>query len=186
MSAADSPPTENGSGSGGPLDRIRAWWGRRSRTGKIGIAVVLVVVIVAAGLTAWLTQPQELDPYHDPVSAETRVQNTVLYSSLRSAGINESLVDVNHERVYVAYSLPGYAYDAGTDRVNESIAIELQRFAVGVAADTAPTVDRLVILQYDGDDPRLLWKIQMDDFDALVAGDLTLQEFEGRIEVVRY
>lgn len=78
------------------------------------------------------------------MSAETRVQNTVLYDSLRAAGINESLADINDERIYVAYSLPGYAYDGSA--VNESVAVELQRFVFGASADVAPDVDRLVIV----------------------------------------
>lgn len=177
-------PASGAGGGGGPLASVGDWWNRRGLAVRLVLVAVVLLAAVAVGAGAWLTQPQELEPYQDPVSAEARVQNTVLYDSLRAAGINESLADVNDERIYVAYSLPGYAYDGSA--VNESVAIELQRFVVGASADVAPDVDRLVIVQYDAGEPRLLWTVGMADFDAFVAGELTLEAFEGRIEVVTY
>jgi hypothetical protein len=87
--------------------------------------------------------------------------------------------------VYVAYSLPAFAYDE-SGAVDEAAATELQRFVVGAAADAAPTADRIVIVQYDGEEPLQSWDVRMADFDAFVAGDLTLDAFESRIQVERF
>ena len=161
------------------------WWGRRSGPAKAGVAVIvlLVVALVAGGI--WLGGSPEINQTEEPVAADARATQTLVTSTLRSAEVNASLVDVTEERVYVAYSLPTYAYDE-TGAVDEPVAIELQRFAVGAAADAAPWVDRIVVVQYDGDSPVLLWEVPMTAFDSYVAGELSLGEFEDRIRAERY
>jgi hypothetical protein len=162
------------------------WWGRRSGVTKAAVvaAVVLVVALVGAGLWLGGSTP-DVVPTDEPVDAASRAQNTLLTNTLAAADVDVSLVDVTDERVYVAYSLPAFAYDE-SGGVDETAATELQRFVVGAAADAAPTADRIVIVQYDGEEPRQSWDVRMADFDAFVAGDLTLATFEERIEIERY
>lgn len=170
------------SDAGGETGR---WWGRRSRGTTVAVGFALVLVVVLVGAAVWLGGSQPVVPTEDPVDAETRAQNTHLTTTLAAADIEVSLVDVTEERVYVAYRLPAFAYD-GTGAVDEAAAVELQRFVVGAAADTAPGVERIVVVQYDGEEPRLGWEVRLTDFDAFVAGDLTLEAFEERVQVERY
>lgn len=177
------PPEATGDGG--------SWWSRRSRGAKVGIVALAVVGVVLGGLLLTFNQPNGFATHEQPVSAETRASNSAIALSLaRGGGINRSLVDVTDERVYVAYELPAYAYTNATDgnatRVNETTARDVQRFVLGVAAGGAGDAPRVVILQYDGETPRLAWDVQLSDFAAYFRGDLTLEEFESRIDVTRF
>lgn len=190
---AGDPPEGGLAASDGPRSEDGSWWTRRSRRAKIGLVAIVVLGVVIVALVLTFSQPNDYRSYEHPVSAETRTANSALMVTLARAGINESMADVTDERVYVAYTLPAYAYGNGSDvdgtngsEVNATTAVELQRFVVGAAVNAAPDVPRIVVLQYDGTDPRVAWDVQTSDFAAYVSGDLTLEEFESRIEITRF
>ncbi len=137
----------------------------------IAFAVVAVLAVIAIGAFLWITSPPTLVEYSDPVSVEERSQNTGLMAALFSGGINDSLVDIDAERTYVAYALPG-----GTD------ADTMQRFVVGAAANAAPDTGKIVALQYVNDIPSVVWTVQLADFKAFMRGEITESQLDAKIE----
>lgn len=153
-----------------------------TRGRKVRVAVAVAALVVVAGVAAWLLSPIPFQPYEDPVSAEHRSQNANLVAALFSGGIEDPFVDVDDERVYVAYALPDHAYDNATGVLNATVADQVQRFVVGASANAAPDVTEIVVTQYDGTDPLVVWVVQMEDFKAFVNTEIDLDEFEARIE----
>lgn len=143
----------------------RTRWTRR-RSIMVGIAALVAVLII---LGAVLGRPLPSGP--STIGSEA---NTRLYETLASGGLNESLVDITSERVLVRYNL-----DAPVDAATSEWALW---FTVGAVYSVAPQSERLVIQEYHDLEPVAEIEILMDDIESLVAGSLTEEEFESRMQ----
>lgn len=132
---------------------------------------IVVLVLVVGGAAFFLTRPVTPMEFDDDRTVDVRSLNTVLFAALLSGGIEDPFVDINNERVYVAYDLP-----AGSD------ADVAQRFVVGAAANTAPGAKSIVALQYVDEQPKLLWTVQMADFEAFMEQKITVDQLEEKIQ----
>jgi hypothetical protein len=89
---------------------------------------------------------------------------------LVSAGFEDAFVDIDEERVYVAYSLPeGYEADTA------------QRFVIGAAADAAFDVGQIIVTQYEGETPVTAWTVNLEDFKAFMNDELSGEELDAKI-----
>ena len=139
------------------------------------LAIIGAVILLIAGAAFILLSSPSVSEYKDEISVAERSQNTNLAAALLSGGINDSLVDVTSERVYVGYGLPS-GFDQDTT----------QRFVIGAAADASPESAKIVALQYLDGTPIIIWTVLMSDFKDYVNGVLTLEEFESRIQKKTY
>jgi hypothetical protein len=139
----------------------------------IGAAVAAVIVFGIAVIAFFFLAPATAAPveYTDPVNPDFKSQNTNLFAALYAGGIEDPFVDVDAERAYVAYELPSGA-DSDT----------MQRFAVGAAANAAPDVGKIVVVQYVGGTPSVSWTVQMSDFKEFMNAKITGEMLESRIE----
>ncbi|HLD81483.1 MAG TPA: hypothetical protein VJA40_05775 [archaeon] len=134
--------------------------------------VALVVFGAALVLSYFLFTSAVVQEFKEDVDEETKTVNSQVYATLAAAGISEPFVDFDRERVYVAYELP-----EGFD------SIATQRFVIGAAADaTVGFAEKILAIQYEDDEPRLLWSVKVADVQAFVQEELSLEEFEARIE----
>jgi hypothetical protein len=139
---------------------------------KTKVIVVIFILIILAGVAYFLFTPPQTTEYKEEISLQTRSQNTQIYATLLSGGINDSFADVIKERTYVAYELPS-GYNS----------TQTQRFVLGAAADTVlNTSEKIIVVQYINTTPKLAWTVQMSDFKAFVLGELTLDQLEAKIE----
>ena len=147
---------------------------------KVLIAVVVILIIGGAGLLMLdVDLPQllggavesDVPEYSDTVDLETRSQNTNLVAALMSAGIDDSFVDIDGDRVYVAYALPD-GYDADTT----------QRFVIGAAANASPDSGKIVVTQYEGETANTIWTVQMNDFKSYMLDEITGEALDSKIE----
>lgn len=134
------------------------------------MAIAIVAVIAVAGFFM-LVQPDKEKPYSDEVSQQIRSQNANLLGALYSGGIVDPFVDIDDERVYVAYDLP--------DGQDSDI---MQRFAIGASADAAPTVKKIVISQYQASKAKLIWSLSMADFKSFMNAQFTGDQLDAKIE----
>lgn len=154
----------------------------RGRFGlKITLITVALLLMVLGALTVYLLSPTQATAYADPVDAETRSINAALFAALLVGGIEEPFVDVNAERVYVAYSISNLTAN-GSSQASDVY----QRYVIGAAVDAAPQVQRIAVLQYVDRLPRTLWIADVADFFAYLQGEISAAELDARIQKVPF
>ncbi len=139
---------------------------------KVLIGVVAVGVLLIAGAAFFLfSPPGPAVAYAESVPADTRGANAALLGALHNGGIDDPFVDISPAQVYVAYQLP-QGFDSTV----------MQRYVIGASADASPTSSKIISVQYVGGKPKLAWTVQTADFKAYVRGELTVDQFEAKIQ----
>jgi hypothetical protein len=146
----------------------------------IGAAVVAVIVLVLLGAGLWLLMSSGTPSsapvtassnYTDAASLEYRSENANVYGAMVGAGLNDSFVDIDESHAYIAYELPAnYTSDI------------MQRFCIGAAAAAAPQTTTIVVAQYQGGIPAVVWTVATADFQAFERGELTSDQLDAKIE----
>ncbi|VVB70503.1 Uncharacterised protein [uncultured archaeon] len=137
------------------------------------IITLIVLVLIVAGAYFYAYAPAS--DYVEKVSLEERSDNANLYATLLGAGIQDPFVDVNSDRVYVAYELPQGS--------NSDI---MQRFVLGAAADANPNTQQLIVTEYVNDQPVTTWTLSMSDFKSFMTQKITEQQLDVTIQKQNY
>lgn len=147
-----------------------------NRKWALGIGIPIAILgLLALGTYAWIRAPVDTESYEDPVSADTAEQNTALAAALRAGGLDDPFVDVTAAQAYVGYEVPD-------DAAGSAGPTDWQWFVLGAAADTVTTSDRVIAVQYEGDNAVLSWTVPLDALDAFAAGDMERDELEAQID----
>lgn len=146
---------------------------------RIALKILAVVgAALAVGLVALLVYanvPNVAQDLPEAVSAEARERNTLIATSLVVGGIDEAFVDVTPERVFVSYETPDAANATAED------ARVLQEFALGAAAQGAPSSARAVIVRNVDGVPALTWEVETAKVTAFLAGEMTQEDLLAAI-----
>ncbi len=138
---------------------------------KILIAVIVVIAVIAVGAYFFLFSSS--GPVELPVDLEAQQaeQNTGLYAALYSGGIQDPFVNIDETQAYVAYELPdGFDSDS------------MQKFVLGEAASAAPNSPKLVAVQYENEVAKSMWTVDTPAYDDWIAGKITDEQFDAKIE----
>ncbi|WMW25316.1 hypothetical protein RE474_00940 [Methanolobus sediminis] len=104
-----------------------------------------------------------------------RAASMSIYESLAFQGIDYSVVEVTEEHVLVKYDQPPVKSD--TD------ALFIWFYIMGVAAETAPDTDEVIIEMYDGTEELYEVTVQTSDIQDYLDSYTTLDEFKTKVNV---
>ncbi|QLC50580.1 hypothetical protein HWN40_10225 [Methanolobus zinderi] len=104
-----------------------------------------------------------------------RAASMSIYESLTFQGIDDAVVEVTDEQVLVRYDQPSVKSD--TD------ALLTWLYIMGVAAETAPDTELVIIEMYDGNDPLYEVTVQTADIQDYLDSTTTLDEFRKKVDV---
>ncbi len=98
-----------------------------------------------------------------------------IYESLSFKGIDDTVVEVTEEQVLLRYDQPPVRSD--TD------ALLIWFYMMGVAAETAPYTNEVIIEMYDGTEPLYEVTVQTTDIQDYLDSYITLEEFKTKVDV---
>lgn len=155
--------------------------GKRRRWPFVVGGILLVPILLVAGFLLYGLMATPPDPvaYEPPVSAETRERNAVVLATLATRSIDDAVFEADDARAYVAYNLPAGERD-------EAALESAQWFALGVAVAAAGDAPRAVVAQMVDGEPALVWVVEVDDYRAFIASDLTREGLEEEILEIRF
>jgi len=156
----DGDEAEEASDEGGRLG-ISSW----SRRRKVGVAV-LVLVVVLAGTLVVLAQPT---PSEEPLNVSE--QNSRVYAKLVDANITSAVVDINDSRALVRYEVPP-----------EMSVEESEQYVIGATASVAEDTPAIRLQVYEDFEKIEEARVATEDVLAYRDGEISLDELEQRIE----
>ncbi|WMW23129.1 hypothetical protein RE476_04685 [Methanolobus mangrovi] len=104
-----------------------------------------------------------------------RAASMSIYESLAFQGIDDAIVEVTEEHVLVKYDQPPVKSD--TD------ALIIWFYIMGIAAETAPDTDEVIIEMYDGTEPLYEVTAQTSDIRDYLDSYMTLEDFKAKVDV---
>ncbi|MDG5778827.1 hypothetical protein VB773_17960 [Haloarculaceae archaeon H-GB2-1] len=151
-------------------------------------AVLAVVVVFVLLVAAVLLLPGDAPPEDPPDAnytggewrpvaqgATNESASLAIYETLVWGGLDDASVEVTDEYAYVRYEQPEVASD-----LDGAAAI---MYVFGAVAENAPETETVVIHVYVDGDPAFEMRAATDDVEALLAYELTMDEFRQRATV---
>jgi len=129
---------------------------------KVALGVVAIVIVVAVVSLAALPAP----------GFEPSETNSAIHVRLAGVGFTDDVVDVTAERALVRYTVP-----ANLSRLDSELLV------LRSVADTAPSVDLIVLQVYEAGSPVEQVTVEMRWVQAYEAGTLTVDELRGHFTV---
>lgn len=131
---------------------------------KVVLAIVGVLVVIGAGLGFYLTRPVVGDSFHDSISYDSRLNNSLTLTTLAALGITDAVTGVNGTDLYIGYRAP-----AGNDTSNATVVDFLQNVVLGVAGGASHTGTTTIVL-YNGTTAIEVWKADLVTLQPVLQG----------------
>jgi hypothetical protein len=139
------------------------------------IGIVLLFLLFSGGEDDSSSGNDDWDSMISDSYDVDRAASMSIYESLAFQGIDDAVVEVTEDQVLVQYDQPTVRSD--TD------ALITWLYIMGVAAETAPDTNEVIIEMYDGEDPLYEVTVQTSDIQDYLDSYTTLDEFKTKVDV---
>ncbi len=140
------------------------------------IGVVLIFLLFSGGDDdSSSVSDQDWDSMVSDSYDVDRAASLSIYESLTFQGIDDAVVEVTEEHVLVKYDQPSVRSD--TD------ALLTWFYIMGVAAETAPNTESVIIEMYDGPEALYEVTVQTADIQNYLEANIGIDEFRSKVDV---
>ncbi|MBP1909972.1 hypothetical protein [Methanolobus bombayensis] len=139
------------------------------------IGIVLLFLLFSGGDDDVSSGNDEWDSMISDNYDVDRAASMSIYESLAFQGIDDAVVEVTEERVFVKYDQPPVKSD------NDALLTWM--YIIGVAAETAPGSNEIIIEMYDGTEELYEVTVQTSDIQDYLDSTTTLDEFKTKVTV---